>query len=171
MPGVASLEAARYYAHPRNAFWPIVLALLDGEPPGARPARPARRGVAERPAPYEARTARLVDAGIALWDVLAECERPGSLDTAIRRDSERPNDIVALVERHPELVLVAFNGQTAAKLFARHVGERVRAMRPDLGYATLPSTSPAHASLTLADKYARWHAALAPTLAAAAGDR
>ena len=92
MPGTASLDAARYYAHPRNAFWPIALALVSGEPP-----RAARR---ELP-PYEVRTARLVDGGVALWDVLAECERPGSLDSAIRRDSERPNDVPALVARHP----------------------------------------------------------------------
>ena len=177
MPGVASLRAARYYAHPRNAFWPIVIALLDGESPAASTtpgtgrasgagaaSRPGRRGVAERLPPYERKAARLVAADIALWDVLAECERPGSLDASIRRGSERANDLPSLVARHPELALVAFNGQTAAKLFERHVGEAVRASRPDLALATLPSTSPAYASLTLADKYARWHAALAPHL-------
>ena len=164
MPGVASLEAARYYAHPRNAFWPIALALLAGDPPDAPPSRPGPRGVAERPPPYEARTARLVAGGVALWDVLAECERPGSLDTAIRRASERANDVPALVARHPELALIAFNGQTAAKLYARHAAEAVRAARPDLALVTLPSTSPALAALTLAEKYARWHAALAPVL-------
>jgi len=193
VPGVASLKAHRYYAHPRNTFWPIVLALLDGErpsrapgparsmapsttpsttpstspstTPGTAPSTAARKGVAARLPAYETRTARLISRGIALWDVLAECERPGSLDAAIRRRSERPNDLPRLIARHPGLALIAFNGQAAAKLFDRHVGESVRAARPDLLLRTLPSTSPANAASTLADKYARWHAALAPTLA------
>jgi len=153
MPGVASLEAARYYAHPRNAFWPIVLALLDGgEPPPPLPS-------------YERRVRRLLERGVALWDVLAECERPGSLDTAIRRDSERANDVPALVARHPELRLVAFNGQTAAKLYTRHVGAAVGTLRPDLTLVTLPSTSPAYASLSLDAKHVRWRDALGPVLA------
>ena len=94
MPGRASLEAACYYAHPRNAFWPIVMALLDGgEPPAAPSAAsmPARRGAAVRLPGYDERVRRLLAAEIALWDVLAECVRPGSLDAAIRRDSERAN--------------------------------------------------------------------------------
>ena len=162
MPGTASLEAARYYAHPRNAFWPIVMALLEREEPSA--AAPGRRGSAVRLPGYDERVRRLLAAGVALWDVLAECVRPGSLDAAIRRDSERANDLPALCERHPELALIAFNGQTAAKLFERHVGERVRARRPDLRCVTLPSTSPAHASLTLADKHVRWRDALESVL-------
>ena len=186
MPGVASLEAQRYYAHPRNAFWPIVAALLDEASPGridesagasrrsgARggggPAATGRaHGSPDRAGlpPYEERVGRVVAGGIALWDVLAECERPGSLDSAIRRGSERANDIPALCARHPELALVAFNGQTAAKLFARHVGAAVRAARPDLAFATLPSTSPAHASLSLEAKHAAWRDALGATLGA-----
>ena len=166
MPGMASLEAARYYAHPRNAFWPIVMALLDAGGAPAAPSTvdevsaPGRRGIDVRLPGYDERVRRLLAAGIALWDVLAECVRPGSLDAAIRRDSERANELPALCDRHPELSLIAFNGQTAAKLFERHVGEEVRARRPDIRCLTLPSTSPAHASLTLADKHARWRDAL-----------
>ena len=167
MPGTASLEAVRYYAHPRNAFWPVVMALLDGEETPATMSgtrAPGRRGTAVRLPGYDERVRRLLAAGIALWDVLAECVRPGSLDAAIRRDSERANALPALCERHPELALIAFNGQTASKLFERHVGETVRARRPDIRYVTLPSTSPAHASLTLADKHARWRDALGSVL-------
>jgi len=175
MPGVASLEAARYYAHPRNAFWPIVLALL-GSPAvhpvdaGARRKAGTDHFTANDPGapapriPYERRIARLVESGVALWDVLAECERPGSLDSAIRRGSERCNDVPALCARHPELALIAFNGQTAAKLYRRHLAGAVERERPDIALATLPSTSPAYAALDPATKRARWHEALRPFL-------
>src|SRR5262245_29207162 len=76
MPGAASLRAARYYAHPRNGFWPIM-----GELVGASPSLP-----------YEQRLLRLQVAGIALWDVLDRCEREGSLDSSIRDDTAQAND-------------------------------------------------------------------------------
>jgi len=151
MPGTASLRAARYYAHPRNAFWPIMLAWLHGTGPDRLTA----------PAPsYEQRVLALRGAGIAVWDVLERCRRPGSLDSAIERDSERANDIASLVARHPELRRIVFNGRTAERLFARHVGPLDAPGAPTLYPA--PSTSPAMASLTRADKHAAWCEALGP---------
>jgi hypoxanthine-DNA glycosylase len=131
-PGEASLARARYYAHPRNQFWPILGALLD-EP------------LAQ--SDYEARLERLRARRIALWDVLGACRRAGSLDAAIR--DARGNDFDALLRRAPEIGAVAFNGATAAK------AEPAFAAR---GLATywLPSTSPAHAGLGLEAKLARW---------------
>ena len=105
LPGEASLAAQRYYAHPRNAFWPIM-----GELCGARPELP-----------YEERCERLVAVGVAVWDVLKSCRRVGSLDTAIERDSEQPNDFAKFFKSHPRLRLVAFNGQKAEIAFRRHV--------------------------------------------------
>ena len=144
MPGVASLDAAQYYAHARNAFWPIM-----GELAGAHPALA-----------YARRLAALEQAGIALWDVLAACERPGSLDAAIVPDSVVPNDIGALLARHRGIALIAFNGAPAEALFRRHIvlperlAARVRLQR-------LPSTSPANAAWSPARKLAAWRAALA----------
>lgn len=152
MPGTASLGAHQYYAHPRNAFWPIALALVSG-------AMPERGGW--RDIPYAERVATLAGAGVGVWDVLAECRRPGSLDGAIVRSSERANDVAALVARHPGLRTIGFNGRAAQALFARHV----RLADTDatrVSFVPLPSTSPAMASLDLGAKHAAWAAALGP---------
>ena len=143
MPGIASLRAVEYYAHPRNAFWPLMQALF---------------GVASE-APYTARVAALNAKGIGLWDVLAECERPGSLDAAIAKESMRVNPIAALVEAHASLRVIALNGGTAARLFDRHVAPMLRARGGGaLRVLRLPSTSPAHAARSFAQKREAWRA-------------
>ena len=141
IPGAASLAAGHYYAHPRNQFWRLLAAALD-EP----------LDTADWPQRYE----RLLTRGIALWDVIEDCERAGSLDAAIRDPSD--NDLEGLLARLPALDVVLFNGRTAARAVAR-----VEAA----GYAAivLPSSSPAHAAMRFEDKLARWREALAPVLA------
>lgn len=142
MPGVASLQAQRYYAHPRNAFWPI-LGQLCGFDPALE---------------YEPRVQALLDKRIALWDVIERCVRPGSLDSRIDPQSVAPNDLVALILQLPQLRAIAFNGGTADRLYRRHwadsVAERLGARAPVL--LTLPSTSPAHAALSREQKLERW---------------
>lgn len=142
MPGVASLRAGQYYAHPRNAFWPLMQALF-GVPSGT---------------PYAERLAALGEAGIALWDVLAECEREGSLDSAIAPGSVAVNDIRGFLERHPGLRVIALNGGTAARLFDRHIARSLGAKRETLCVLRLPSTSPAHAARSFAQKAEAWAA-------------
>ena len=131
-PGAASLAAQQYYAHPRNAFWPIVGALW-GIDLGARP--------------YAQRVAEARRRGLAVWDVYAACRREGSLDSAI--EAAEPNDLAGLVERLPKLQAIAHNG-----------GESARAMRITralgLPVFQLPSTSPANASWTFLRKLAAW---------------
>ncbi|MYM97869.1 DNA-deoxyinosine glycosylase [Duganella vulcania] len=131
-PGAASLAAQQYYAHPRNLLWPI-LSALTGEP------------LAQLP--YDERLPRLLAHGFGLWDVLGACEREGSLDSAIRKPAA--NDFARLRELCPLLETVGFNGQTSGKFAPQFAAQ---------GYRTvvLPSTSPAHASLTLAQKLERW---------------
>lgn len=143
MPGEASLRAARYYAHPHNQFWPILGAVL---------ALPAD-------APYADRCAQLLAAGIAVWDVLQSCERPGSLDAAIVKSSAQANDFAGFFANHPDISKVFFNGSAAEQLFNRHVRHKQN-IPSSLQYLRLPSTSPAHASLRPSEKLAQWRAAL-----------
>lgn len=136
-PSAASLAAGQYYAHPRNQFWQILGAVL-GEP------------LAELP--YERRLARVLAHRIGIWDVIDACEREGSADAAIR--NARANDFRRLRRLAPKLVRVIFNGGRAASFEARF-----RAA----GFITkaVPSSSPAHASRTLAQKVSLWRRALA----------
>lgn len=144
MPGEASLNATEYYAHPRNAFWPIM-----GELVGARPELP-----------YGERLERLKAAGIALWDVIASCERPGSLDARIAPASVQANDFGGFFSVYRSIKRVYFNGSAAEAAFRRHVLPRLGGMA--LQYARLPSTSPAHAARSFADKLAAWSAVVVP---------
>ena len=145
MPGKESLRAGQYYAHPRNAFWPIM-----GELTGATP-----------DLPYEIRIEKMKAAGIALWDVLASCTRPGSMDADIDPDSIRANDFAAFFRKHPRITHVYFNGAMAEQYFHKHVGESLGEQK--LRYQRLPSTSPAHASLSHAQKVKAWRAILRST--------
>ena len=144
MPGVASLRAGQYYAHPQNAFWRIAGTLLGFDPAS----------------PYEVRIAAIRTAGIALWDVLKSCTREGSLDSAIVHTGAVPNDLPAFLAAHPRIRRVCFNGAKAAALYARHVLPRLAA-GPDLReihYVRLPSTSPANAALRPPAKLEAWRA-------------
>ncbi len=137
MPGGESLRRAQYYAHPRNDFWRIVENVFG----------------AARDASYDARLQSLVDQGIALWDVLGECRRKGSLDADIDPASMRTNDIAGLLASAPGIGHIAFNGALAEKVFRQRIAWNDRA---DITMARLPSTSPANASLRFDDKLAAW---------------
>lgn len=139
MPGVASLRANEYYAHPRNAFWQIMGQLF-----GATPAMP-----------YDERLDRLQRAGIALWDVIASCERLGSLDSEIVTGSVETNDFPAFFAQYPTIRRVFFNGTAAETHFRRHVLPGLPAAL-SLEFHRLPSTSPAHAARNFAQKLAAW---------------
>jgi hypoxanthine-DNA glycosylase len=137
-----SLRAGQYYAHPRNAFWPIMGDLF-----GASPSLD-----------YLARTEVLKTAGIALWDVLASCVRMGSLDSAITGESIMANDFPGFIQAHSGIDRIFFNGATAEKYFHKAVLD-LPADRT-LSFYRLPSTSPAHAALSYAQKLAAWRGLL-----------
>ncbi len=140
LPGKRSLEAQQYYAQPRNAFWRIMGEFFDAGPELA----------------YLARTQRLTDHAIALWDVVASAERPGSLDSAIVGSSVAVNDFRGLFETHREIELVCFNGAKAADLYQRRVLPALNEDFAHIRYERLPSTSPAHAAMHYQEKLERW---------------
>ncbi|MBI2500512.1 MAG: DNA-deoxyinosine glycosylase [Deltaproteobacteria bacterium] len=142
MPGQKSLEANQYYAHPHNSFWDLMEHIFG----------------AGHQLEYEKRLQMLKENRVALWDVAFQCQRNGSLDSNIR--AVTPNDFQSFFAKHRRIRSVFFNGQKAEQLFTRlvlsNIGERVQKLK----FVRLPSTSPAHASLTREQKKARWHRAL-----------
>lgn len=146
MPGVASLNAGQYYAHPRNQFWTMM-----GELCGAQ---------AEMP--YARRCRILRASGVALWDVFSSCVRPGSADSAIEVAGAQLNDLIGFVGKHKLLERILCNGRLAYDSFLRHSAPSVALRFPDLQVLSVPSTSPAHAGLSLARKLERWRAAWLP---------
>ena len=144
MPGDASLAAQQYYAHPQNQFW-LIMERLCG---------------AERSLSYAGRLERLQCCRVALWDVLQSCVRRGSLDAAIERHSAVPNDIPQLLRTHRDIVRLCCNGATAYQALQRFYGAQLKREFPQLLCLQLPSTSPAHARMPLADKLVAWEAAL-----------
>ena len=135
LPGERSLAAGRYYAHPRNRFWHLIGQVI---------------GVDLAPLDYEQRLAALLEAGVGLWDTVASAHRCGSLDAAIRE--AEPNPLADLAASLPELRAVGFNGQASARIGMRRLAGTNLALIP------LPSSSPANASIPLADKVKLWSA-------------
>ena len=133
-PGAASLQAQRYYAHPRNQFWALLGAVLNEPLPDL---------------PYEDRLQRMLARHVGLWDALAGCEREGSLDAAIRQP--QANDHMLLRDLCPQLRRVCFNGKAAG---------RYAPLYAEAGFEVLvlPSSSPANARLSFSAKLALWHA-------------
>lgn len=135
-PSVMSLAQGEYYGNPKNRFWAVMEKILG-----------IQAGLS-----YLERTRHLTKRGVALWDVVQSCERPGSADSRIKNPV--PNDITGFFRAHPTLRLVALNGQTAGRLY--HTLAEV----PGLASVTLPSTSPAHAAMAFGEKVERWRAGL-----------
>jgi TDG/mug DNA glycosylase family protein len=133
MPSEKSLAVNQYYGHPRNAFWKIIFSVFESP----------------FSTDYELRKSILLDHRIALWDVLEACVREGSLDSAIKQ--EVPNDFSSFLKVHPHIKHIFFNGQKAAKYFNDSVD-----ISNTYKLITLPSTSPANASMSFEKKLMEW---------------
>ncbi|MFQ5582442.1 MAG: DNA-deoxyinosine glycosylase [Mariprofundaceae bacterium] len=138
MPGVESLRQQQYYAHPRNAFWPIMGELLGFDPA----------------LPYQQRLQLMKTNKIALWDVAHQCVRPGSLDADMR--NVEANDFTTFFAQHSHIRTVFFNGGKAEALYGRLVLPQLSASLQTIPRHRLPSTSPAHAAMDFKTKLAAW---------------
>jgi len=141
-PSVASLEKGQYYGKAQNAFWKIM-----GELFGAGTDKP-----------YEERVRVLTGAGIAVWDVLGSCVRPGSLDSAIDMSTAEVNPIAELLTEQQSITHVFCNGRKSEEVFVKRVVPELPANHTELLVACLPSTSPAMAALSFTQKLNRWAA-------------
>jgi len=139
MPGIKSLDEQQYYAHPRNAFWPIMASLFN----------------IELNLDYAERCQQLKRNHIAVWDVLKSCRRQGSLDQAIENDSIVANDFNLFLQQHNQIQHIFFNGGKAEQVFKRHVLPTLN-VEQQLSFQLLPSTSPAHAAKSVDEKCQLW---------------
>ena len=170
LPGRLSLKRGEYYANPQNAFWKIIAARAPDLPSdyAGRVQALVEQRVAQNafwkiiaarapdlPSDYAGRVQALVEQRVALWDVLAAATRSGSLDADIADDAI-PNNFRAFLHAHPEIRFIGFNGGTAGKLYERHVLLTLTDAQRAISRTTLPSTSPAHAGLSFAEKATRW---------------
>jgi len=126
-PSIASFEQAFYYAHPRNAFWPIIQEIFD-----------------VKLETNEAKKAFCLEHGIGLWDVIGSCERSNSSDTNLKNCI--PNDFKKLLQEYPHIRALGFTGKKSYDLFEKYFKDL------KIERVLLPSTSPAHAAMKQDEK-------------------
>ena len=146
MPSRESLARQRYYAHPRNSFWRIMCELLE---------------ITARD--YADQASQVSIKGIAIWDVLQTCIRPSSLDSDIDDNSIVSNDFKTFYEQHTGITRAFFNGAKAEAVYRKHVLPGLPAHQAEIKLQRLPSTSPAHASMSVAQKLEKWQVVLKNT--------
>lgn len=133
MPGEESLRQQQYYAHKQNLFWKFICNVTN-------------QTFTEV---YEERKQLLLNNQIALWDVCQTCIREGSLDSGIKEVI--PNSIDRLLKNYTNIQTIAFNGKKAEALFKKHFK-----VLDNINYLSLPSTSPANASISMEKKLNAW---------------
>lgn len=141
LPSKLSRANGFYYGNPRNRFWKVMAAVL-GE---------------TEPQTIDGKRAMLERNGVALWDVIAECDIKGSSDASIR--NARPVAIERVLQTC-RLKAVFTNGRTAERLFNRYLAPKTTG----IPMSCLPSTSPANAAWTLDRLIEKWSEALGPYL-------
>ena len=124
-PSVKSREEGFFYGHPRNRFWKILAAVCD----------------VPEPVTIEEKKQFLLENGIALYDVIEECEIiPANLNPILKVS---------------QINAVFTNGRLAGKLYRKY-------QEPVTGLpcVELPSSSPANAAFSLERLIEIWQEAL-----------
>jgi hypoxanthine-DNA glycosylase len=142
MPSDISLQKQEYYGYQHNTFWTIMSTLFIDN----------KKVIHD----YSLRKKMLIENKIALWDVLQSCHREGSLDAAIKMDSIKINDFINFFSIYPDIKKVFFNGGKAETIFNKYVLPEINEQFGYLQFIRLPSTSPAHAAMTVKQKTDIW---------------
>lgn len=120
LPSPKSREIGFYYGHPQNRFW-LALSAALGEP---------------MPVTTDEKRKLVLRRGIALWDVIAECDIVGAADSSIK--NARPNDF-SRITGACDIRAVFTVGKTAEKFYEKFTGKRG---------ICLPSPSPANCAVS-----------------------
>ena len=134
-PSPLSRERGEYYGNPRNQFWRLLFGVfvVPFEQPD-----------------YERKKAVMFANGVALCDVISECEPDGALDSELRE--RKPNrELPGFIAEH-QIGRVLFNGNNAYEFYRRKIGLIERNV--------LPSSSPANARLSFDEKLGLWRDAI-----------
>ena len=136
IPSPASREVGFYYGHPRNRFWQM-LADLYGMP---------------LPESIEEKRALVLSHGLALWDVIEECDIIGASDSSVK--NAVPTDIPSLLGK-TQIRTILCNGALSKKIY-----DQYQLPRTGIPAQKMPSTSPANAAWSLERLKEEWGRAL-----------
>lgn len=128
-PSIKSFEQHFYYAHPRNAFWPIMETLFGVTLPDS-----------------ESRRRFALEKGIALWDVYGETVRTEGNSSDANLKTLTPNDLPGFLQQHPAIRQIFCTGRKA------YDGLKKAFPALQTPCTLLPSTSPAYAAMPFAQK-------------------
>lgn len=132
VPSVKSVESGFYYMNPQNRFWRTLSSIT---------------GVDFEKLSKEEKTQELLNLGIAIYDVVDECDVRGSSDSKISNATK--TDIPSLIERG-KIEKIFCNGKTAYRYFCEFYPELL-----DIA-SVKPSTSSANARFSLSDLVEEW---------------
>ena len=131
-PSVKSREQGFFYGHPQNRFWKVLSTVLNRD----------------LPLDIESKRKLLLEADIAVWDVVASCDIAGSLDSSIK--NVIPNDLNVILKKS-NIRKIYVNGKTAEKFYNKYILKNIK-----IPAECLPSTSPANAVWTEQKLVEKW---------------